>query len=168
MNGKAFDDATIGSLFEAARWAPSSYNNQPWRFVYAKRGTPNFDVFLNFLVPANQAWCKNAAILVVILSEKIFTKNGKPSPTHGLDTGSAWENICIEACSRNLVIHGMSGILYEKIIETLKPSSELEVLAMFAAGHPGNVSSLPPELQVREVASSDRRPVSSFAFEGNL
>ena len=97
MTGDSLDDETLMSLFEAARWAPSSYNNQPWRFLYAKKGTPNWNVFFNLLVEGNKIWAKNAAVLVVIISRKNFEHNGKPSITHQFDAGAAWENLALEA-----------------------------------------------------------------------
>ncbi len=81
------------SLFEAARWAPSSYNNQPWRIMYARRGTPHWQAFFDLMVPQNQEWTKNAAALLVFVSKSTFDFNGKPYPTHSFDTGAAWGNL---------------------------------------------------------------------------
>jgi nitroreductase len=107
MTGEEIDDALILSLFEAARWAPSCYNNQPWKFLYAKKGTSHFNTFFSFLVDFNKSWCEKAALLGVIAAETLFEKNKKPSITHALDTGAAWENLALEGNSRNLVVHGM-------------------------------------------------------------
>ena len=107
-------DETLISLFEAARWAQSSYNNQPWRFLYAKRNTPNWDVFFNLLVEGNKIWAKNAAVLVVIISRKNFDYNGKPSITHQFDAGATWENLALEASSRGIVTHGMQALIMKK------------------------------------------------------
>jgi nitroreductase len=92
MTGEELDDDTIMSLFEAARWAPSSYNNQPWRFIYAKRNTSHWDKLFNLLA-ANKVWTKNAAVIVVVIARKNFEQNEKYSITHQLDAGAAWENL---------------------------------------------------------------------------
>ena len=109
MTGEALNDDDIMSLFEAARWAPSSYNNQPWRFIYAKRNSEHWNRFFNLLMEPNKVWAKNAAILVVVISRKNFEFNEKPAVTHQFDTGSAWENLALEASSRDIVAHGMQG-----------------------------------------------------------
>ncbi len=166
MSGEPISDQELMPLFEAARWAPSSYNNQPWRFLYAKRETPHFATFFNLLVDFNKSWCEKAAILGVIVSEKIFEKTKKPSVTHALDTGAAWENLALEGNARNLVVHGMQGFDYEKAKATLKVPDEFEVLAMFAVGKRASKEALNEELQKREVPSN-RKPISEIAFEGS-
>lgn len=155
------------SLFEAARWAPSSYNGQPWRFLYAKRNTPHWSKFFDLLIDFNKEWCMNAAVLGVIVSRKLFEKNNKPSPTHALDAGAAWENLALEGTSRDLVVHGMEGFDYQKARKALKIPDEFEVLAMFAIGKRAPKTTLSPELQKRE-APSDRKRVEEFAFEGGF
>jgi nitroreductase len=97
MTGEALNDDDIMSLFEAARSAPSSYNNQPWRFIYAKRNTKHWDRFFNLLVEGNKIWAKNAALLVVVISRKNFEFNEKPAITHQFDAGSAWENLSLRS-----------------------------------------------------------------------
>ena len=114
MTGDSLDDETLMSLFEAARWAPSSYNNQPWRILYAKKGTASWNVFFNLLLEGNKVWAKNAAVLVVVISRKNFEHNEKPSITHQFDAGAAWENLALEASTRGIVTHGMQGFDYEK------------------------------------------------------
>lgn len=166
MTGESLDDELILSLFEAARWAPSSYNNQPWRFLYGKTGTPHFATFFNFLVDFNKAWCEKAALLGVIASTTLFERNQKPSTTHALDTGAAWENLALEGNSRNLVVHGMQGFDYERARSDLNIPEEVEVLAMFAVGKPAPIEVLPSDLQKKEVPST-RKKVSEFAFEGS-
>ena len=102
-------------LFEAARWAPSSFNGQSWRFIFARRqNRDQFDKFLDLLVPGNQAWAKNAAVMVVVASRTRFEHNDKPSMTHAFDCGAAWENLALEATRRELVAHGMQGFDYTR------------------------------------------------------
>src|SRR5437867_4906607 len=93
MTGESISDAELLTLFEAARWAPSTYNEQEWRFLYARRETAHWQTFFDLLMKANQAWCQRAAVLAVVLARKTFTHNGKPNPVHLFDTGSAWENL---------------------------------------------------------------------------
>lgn len=165
MTGEPLSNSEIASLFEAARWAPSAYNNQPWRFLFAKQNTPHWDLFFNLLVPFNQQWCAKASVLGISLARKTFFHNNKPSRTHAYDTGAAWALLSIEGASRNLIVHGMEGFDYAKARLTLHIPDEYEVLAMFAIGKPGPKENLPPEIQAKEMPSP-RRPIEEFAFEG--
>lgn len=161
MSGEPISDEILMSLFEAARWAPSSSNSQPWRFLYAKQNTTHFPLFFDLLVDFNKQWCEKAAVLGVIASEK----TQKTSVTHALDTGAAWENLALEGNFRNLVVHGMQGFDYEKARKSLQIPDLYEVLAMFAIGMPAPKENLPEELLKRE-SPSNRKKVSEFAFEG--
>jgi nitroreductase len=165
MTGDALNDNEIMSLFEAARWAPSSYNNQPWRFIYAKRGTEHWNRFYNLLMEANKIWAKNAALLVVIISRKNFEFNEKPSVTHQFDSGSAWENLALEASSRGIVAHGMQGFDYKKAVVDLRIPPNFEVMAMIAIGKKGPREILPAELQEKEKLTS-RKPLKEIIMEG--
>ena len=165
MTGEDLDNDEIMSLFEAARWAPSSYNNQPWRFIYAKRNTEHWKILFNLLVDGNKVWAKNSALLVVVISRKNFENNEKPARTHQFDTGSAWENLALEAFSRGLVAHGMQGIEYDKARIDLKIPDDFEVMAMIAIGKKGRREDLPPELQEKEKLT-DRKPLKDIIMEG--
>jgi nitroreductase len=165
MSGEALNDDEIMPLFEAARWAPSSYNNQPWRFIYAKRDTEHWDRFFNLLMEANKIWAKNAAILVVVISRKNFEFNEKPAVTHQFDAGSAWENLALEASSRDIVAHGMQGFDYKKAGIDLGIPPNFEVMAMIAIGKKGPREILPAELQEKEKLT-DRRPLKEIIMEG--
>lgn len=164
MSGGSITDDELMQLFEAARWAPSCYNNQPWRFVYAKKDDPFWQFFFDLLVPFNQSWCKNAGVLVLIISKNNFAYNDAPSRTHAFDTGAAWQNIALQGHHNGLVVHGMEGFDYEKAKELIHLPNGYTVQAMFAVGKPGNKEDLPKDLQEREVPS-DRRPVESFVFK---
>src|SRR6187431_508163 len=165
MSGEALDDDNIMSLFEAARWAPSSYNNQPWRFIYAKRNTEHWDRFFNLLAEGNKNWTKNAALLVVVISRKNFEFNEKPAITHQFDAGSAWENLALEASSRGIVAHGMQGFDYEKAKTELGIPADFEVMAMIAIGKRGSKENLPTELQDKE-KPNDRKALKDIIMEG--
>jgi nitroreductase len=167
MTGEKIQKKTLLSLFEAARWAPSAYNSQPWRFIYALRETPAWEKLFNLLVDFNKSWVKNASALVLIISRKTFEYNKKPSPTHSFDTGAAWQNIALQGSLKDLVIHGMSGFDYEKAKKQFKISDEYSVEAMFSVGIKANKETLPKELQDKELIS-DRKPISEIAFEGEF
>ena len=165
MTGEELDNEEIMSLFEAARWAPSSYNNQPWRFIYAKRNTEHWDRLFNLLAEGNRAWAKNSALLVVVISRKNFEYNEKPARTHQFDTGSAWENLALEAFSRGIVAHGMQGFDYDKARIDLEIPIDFEVMAMIAIGKKGSRDNLSPELQEKEKLN-DRKPLKDIVMEG--
>ena len=101
-------------LFEAARWAPSCFNEQPWRFLYAKRDSEHWDAFLALLMEGNRGWAKNAAVLVCVVSKDYFERNQKPNGTHAFDAGSAWENLALQATTKGWVTHGMAGLIMKK------------------------------------------------------
>ena len=165
MNGQPLSEEDLLRLFEAARWAPSTYNEQEWRFLYARRDTPHWQTFFDLLMEANQAWCRQGAVLAVVLARKTFTHNSKPNPVHLFDTGSAWENLALQAGAMGLVCHGMAGFDFEKARTRLKVPEQFAVAAMFVVGHPGDPAALPPELRERE-KPSQRRPVRESICEG--
>ncbi|PIQ77666.1 nitroreductase [Candidatus Peregrinibacteria bacterium CG11_big_fil_rev_8_21_14_0_20_46_8] len=167
MSAEPLTDDELMPLFEAARWAPSSYNNQPWRFIYAKRDTEHWEKFFNLMVEFNQNWAKNAAVLVVVVSKKTFDKNEKPSVTHAFDAGAAWENLALEAAHRGLVAHGMEGFDYEKAQRKLNIPDDHEVHAMIAIGKRGKKEDLPEKMQEMEVPS-ERRPLEEIVMEGSF
>jgi nitroreductase len=165
MSGEPISEIEMLTLFEAARWAPSTYNEQEWRFLYARRETAQWPVFFDLLVEGNRAWCHRAALLVVILSRKTFTKNSKPNPVHLFDCGNAFENLALQGSAMGLVVHGMQGFDFEKARDVLDVPEHFAVAAMFAAGRPGNPDDLPEELREREIPSN-RRPVGESICEG--
>ena len=155
------------SIMEAARWAPSSYNNQPWRFLYSRHGSSSWETFLKLLVEPNQAWCKNAAMLLVVVSNTKFDHNGKDGITHSFDTGAAWQNLALQAWLKGYAAHGMQGFDYARAQKELEVPKDFKVEAMIALGKVGTRESLPKELQERE-APSDRRPVAESIAEGKF
>lgn len=165
MSGEPVSREQLLSLIEAARWAPSSYNNQPWRFVYVLRDSPRWDPFFALLVEGNRRWARRAGALVLVASKTTFDRDGKPSRTHAFDTGAAWENFALEATAQGLVVHAMQGFDYDGARRLLGIPQEYEVLAMIAVGHPGDPGELPADLRERE-RPSDRKPIAHIAFEG--
>jgi nitroreductase len=167
MTGEELNDDTIMSLFEAARWAPSSYNNQPWRFIYAKKNTPYWDKLFNLLAEPNKVWTKNAAVLVVIIARKNFEHNEKYSITHQFDAGAAWENLALEASSRGLAVHAMQGFDYQQARTDLEIPDNFDVMAMIAIGRKWPKENLPLQLQETE-QPNDRKPLTEVVMEGQF
>jgi nitroreductase len=165
MSGAPIDEADLMRLFEAARWAPSTYNEQEWRFLYARRDSSHWPAFFGLLMEANQAWCDRASVLMVVLSHKVFARNGLPNPVHTFDAGAAFENMALQGTAMGLVVHGMAGFDRDKARATLRVPDDYDVEAMVAVGHPGDPDELPPALRERE-APSDRKPIAEIAREG--
>lgn len=161
-------DAECELLFTAAGRAPSSYNNQSWRFVYGRKGTRAWDDLFSLLVPFNQSWCKNGQMLVLVLSRTTFEFNGKPSRTHSFDTGAAAQNMSLQAHSMGLVSHGMEGFDYDRARQLFDIPEGYEVEAMFCIGrpaaHPEGV--VDKQLLERDASPSPRKPVADIAREG--
>jgi nitroreductase len=167
MTGEPMTKEELMPLFEAARWAPSSYNNQPWIFIYAQRDTPEWKTLFNLMIEFNQSWAKNAAVLVVVISKKTFYHNGKPAHTHSYDTGSAWMSLALEGTSRGYVVHGMEGFDYDKTRQDLQIPDDYTVEAMAAIGKRAPAEKLPPDLKKREFPS-DRRPLDQILMKGKF
>ena len=166
MTGEEIGREELMRMFEAGRWAMSSMNNQPWRFLFALRNTTHWEKFFGLLTPNNQAWCKNAAALIVVVSKKTFD-SGKPARTHAYDAGAAWYSFALQGVMMGLVVHGMQGFDYTRAASELGVTDEYQVEAMAAVGRPGNKEDLPPALQEREIPSQ-RRKVEEIAFEGGF
>ena len=167
MSGEEISQDELMRLFEAARWAPSSFNTQQWRALYARRGTEHWQTFFDLLVDANKMWAKNAAVLVVFISRKLFDHDNEPSVTHSYDCGAAWENFALQGFHQGLVVHGMEGFDQERARKELQIPDEFQVEAMAAVGRPGPKELLPERLQARE-SPNDRRKVSESQIEFRL
>jgi nitroreductase len=165
MTGEAVTRDTLMSLFEAARWSPSSGNGQPWRFVYALRDTPQFLTFLDFLVPGNRLWADKAGALIVMVSATLQENNGKPNPTHSFDTGAAWMSLALQGSLLHLVVHGIGGFDREKARQALVIPAEYQVEAMAVIGQPAPAETLPEGLREREIPSQ-RKPLENLIFDG--
>ncbi len=171
FSGEAMPEAELMALFEAARWAPSSYNSQPWRFLYARRDTPHFDKFLNLLGEFNQGWAKNAAVLIVLVSSSTMLPPGLdkpvPSHSHSLDAGAAWENLALQATLSGWHAHGMVGFDMPRAFAELNVPEGYRVEQAIAIGRKGDKATLPEALAARE-SPNDRMPVSQIIFEGGF
>jgi len=164
MSGEEVSEAELLTLFEAARWAPSSMNNQPWRMLYATRGSSHWPLFYDLLVESNQIWCERAAALLVVISKTTFD-NGKACRTHSYDSGAAWMSLALQGNLLGLVVHGMQGFDYERARLALRIPEEYQVEAMAAIGRPGRIEDLPEPLQARETPNG-RRTLTQSVCEG--
>jgi nitroreductase len=170
---RAFADKPIPadvlrSLFEAARWAPSSNNEQPWAFFVApKDDKENFEKMLNVLVEFNAGWAKHAPILALAVAELSFAKNNTPNRNAQYDTGSATAWLSVEATARGLFVHQMAGFDPEKARHAFGIPVGWEAIAALAIGYPGDPGSLPDRLKERELAPRTRKPLSEFVMAGH-
>lgn len=166
---RPIDDDVLMSLFEAARWAPSSFNSQPWRFAYAKRDDTHWPDFFAALVPFNQSWVQNASALVYVLSDTQMEYGGDrvPSHSHSFDAGAAWMALALQAASMGLITHGMTGVDFDAARKVVNAPDDFRVEAAIAVGYQGDKATLPESLQQREVKSG-RRPLSETVFRGPM
>ncbi|MBW7904211.1 MAG: nitroreductase family protein [Phycisphaerae bacterium] len=165
MNGQPVRQEELNRLFEAARWAPSTYNEQEWRFLYAHRAGPHWPTFMSLLAEANQAWCRNAGVLIVVLSCKVFSRNGNPNPVHTFDAGLASMSLMLQGSHMGLVTHGMAGFDRDKARQALNVPDNYAVEAMIAIGRPGDPDLLPPGMREIEKPSG-RKPIGEISREG--
>ncbi|MEO1085768.1 MAG: nitroreductase family protein [Acidobacteriota bacterium] len=165
MSGEVLTDAEVSSLFEAARWAPSSFNGQPWRFYYARRGGEYWELFFNWLVEFNQGWAKGAGLLAVMASSTCFEHNGKPCATHAFDTGAAWQSLALQGRSMGLVVHAMGGYDEDAARRGLGVPDDIALHAMVAVGRPASPDVLPEDLRDQE-KPNQRKPITEIAKEG--
>jgi nitroreductase len=157
----------LRSLFEAARWAPSSSNEQPWSFIVATRNdAENFDKALQPLVEFNVNWAKHAAVLGFAVCELAFAKNKAPNRNAQYDTGAAMALLLIEATARGLFVHQMAGFDPETAREVFGIPAGWDAIAAFAIGYPGDPASLPQPLRDRELAPRTRKPTREFVMTG--
>ena len=162
FTGEAMDQATLLTIFEAARWAPSSYNSQPWRFIYAHRDTPAWAPLFDLLVPGNQGWVVGAAVLMVALSKTMMNARGEeiPSHSHSLDTGAAWQSMALQATMLGWHAHGMVGLDMKRAIPALGVPHGYHVECAIALGRRNTVGATE--------TPNARNPVESFVFEGQF
>jgi nitroreductase len=167
FSSRSIPEDTLKALFEAARWAPSSFNEQPWRFIYATQDQPNeFTALLECLNEKNRIWAQDAYLLFVALAKQTFTKNGKPNRHAGHDVGQAIAHLTFQATADDLYIHQMGGFSAEKVSETYEVPSDFEPMTMVAVGYLGAVSQLPDDLQGGEMADQKRNPSNDWLSMG--
>jgi nitroreductase len=164
---RSVSPADICSLLEAARWAASSYNEQPWSYIVATRDEPNeFAKALSCLVEANQAWAKAAPVLMLCCTRLNFTQNGKPNSAAQHDLGLAAGNLSLEATARGLAVHQMIGIDPAKVRELYQVPDDVQPLTALAIGFAADPATLPEKLRERDLAPRTRKPLTEFVFGG--
>ena len=158
-------DAELRSLFEAARWAASSYNEQPWRFLVARRAdAAAFEKALACLVPANQAWAQHAQALVLCCVSTQFARNGKDNRAAEHDLGLATGNLMAEATARDLSVHAMIGLDPDKARELFAVPEGHHVLTALAIGRPGRPAGLDESVLARDEKERSRKPLGETVF----
>ena len=167
FDAKPVEHDRLVSLFEAARWASSSFNAQPWYFIVAAKDEPeNYKKILECFVEFNQAWAKNAPLLALSVAGLKFPHNGETNRHAFHDVGQAAANHSTQATALGLQVHQMAGILPDKAREIFGIPEGFEAVAGIAIGYPGEAAALSDQLREKEQAPRERKPLSSFVFEG--
>lgn len=165
FEGRPVSETDLRSLFEAARWAASSYNEQPWNYLVATREDPGeFERLLSCLVESNQAWARAAPVLVLGVVSLKFAKNSKDNRAAVHDLGLAAGNLVVEATSRGLSVHQMIGIMPDKAREVYRIPEYFEAWTAMAIGYKADPAKLPDALKERDLAPRQRKPLSGFVF----
>ena len=171
FTGERIDEATLLHFLEAARWAPSGFNAQPWRFIYGRTGTPAWAPIFNTLAPFNQAWAQRASALVLVLSQTAWQAPGQDAPapnlTHAFDAGAAWAYLALQATLAGWYAHGIGGFDRDAARAALGIPDDHELHAVIAIGRRGDKAVLPEALQAREEPNT-RLPLSQLAAEGRF
>ena len=160
-------DDDLRSLFEAARWAASSYNEQPWTYILATKGEPDaFDRLLSCLVEGNQGWAADAPVLALGCTSLRLTRNGKPNAAAIHDLGLASATLTLEATARGLVVHQMIGILPDKARELYLIPEGVQPVTGLAIGYAADPNTLSEKYRERDLAPRSRKPLNEFVFDG--
>lgn len=173
-SGRAYDaskpvsQAHIISLLEAARWAPSCYGDQPWRFIVwdKNQDAAAWQQAFECIVPGNQAWAKDAPVFILICADTLFSQNQKPNRWGAYDTGAAAVSLCLQATSLGLMTHQMGGYDSEKARAAFNIPAQYETMAMLSVGYAANVDTLDEEAKAREIAPRQRRDLGELFYNG--
>lgn len=169
FDGSEMPQEDLDVIFEAAGWAPSAYNVQPWTFLYARRGDENWELLLSQLIEFNQGWAKNASALVFVVSDRFMRsdKGYNENHSHSFDAGAAWALAALQAHAMGYHTHGMTGLKFGEAEKALGIPQDHRLEAAFAIGRQAPKETLPDFLQEREVPST-RKPVSEIARPGKF
>ncbi len=169
FTGEAVPDAVLRSAFEAARWAPSAMNAQPWRFLVARPGDQWWEAYLAFLMPRNRLWAAKASALVLILSARELERRGEwvANGSHSFDAGAAWANFAHQALLLGWHTHGIGGFDREAARQGLNIPQDFAIEAVIALGRKGDLAGLDAEFHGAE-APNGRRPLDETVFAGTL
>lgn len=159
---KAVDNDDLLSLFEAARWSASCFNEQPWRFLVGVKGDENYGKIFDMLVPFNQDWAKTAPVLVLTYAKKTFTNNGKPNMHYWYDAGQAMASLTVQATCLNLNVHQMGGYDRDRAQQELIKDDDFESICVSAIGYREEPSNVPEDLKEREFAPQTRKELESI------
>lgn len=155
------------SLFEAARWAPSSFNEQEWHFIIATKENPEDHArLLSCLVEKNQPWARLAPVLMVSVAKLTFDRNGKPNRHALYDVGMAVGNLMVQATALDLFVHQMAGFSPQRVSELYQIPDQFEPVAAIALGYAGELAALPEQFRAQELAPRSRKAIQTFVFEG--
>ena len=165
---KPVSQEQIIALLEAARWAPSCFGDEPWRFIVWDKlaDEKSWQLAFDCLAPSNQTWVKNAPVLMLICADSLFGHNQKENRWGQYDTGAAAENLCLQASSMGLMAHQMGGFDVDAAREAFKIPAQITPMAMLAVGYEGDANELPEELKTRELAARKRKPLGDVFFTG--
>ena len=162
------EPGTLASLLEAARWAPSCRNEQPWSFIVAtKDNKSDFDRLLGCLVEFNVQWAQHAPVLILSIARMTFPSNGKPNRHAFHDVGQAIANLTVQATVSGLVVHQMAGFDIEKARHEFSIPQDHEPVAVAAIGYPGSPAELPEKFRQKELAPRQRKPLADFVYESD-
>lgn len=173
-SGRAYDAAKtvtreqVLALLEAARWAPSCFGDQPWRFIVWNKSedAAGWQQAFDCLVPGNQGWAKDAQVLVLVCADTLFAHNQKPNRFAQYDTGAAAENLCLQATALGLMAHQMGGYDADLAREKFNVPEQYTLMAMLTIGYPADINTLSGETLQRETAERSRKPLSELFFTG--
>lgn len=165
---KPIEKEKIDSLFEAARWAPSSVNEQPWRYIYARKDQPLWEKIFETLNESNQVWVKNSPLLVASFVLKNFSRNEQPNGFAKYDLGAANAFLSLQATGLGLQIHQIGGFNGHRLRENLQVPDQYELGVVLAIGYPGDPESLPENLKVRELSPRQRNRQSEFVMNNSF
>ncbi len=174
-SGRAYDASKtvsqqqIIALLEAARWAPSCFGDQPWRFIVWDKSTDaaGWQQAFDCIVPGNQSWVKDSSVLVLVAADSLFNHNGKPNRWGQYDTGAAAQNLCLQAESLGLMAHQMGGFDPARAREVFKVPEQFELMAMISVGYPADEKTLEGEVLSRETSPRSRRALGELFFTGS-
>lgn len=162
---KTVSAEALGSLFEAARWAASCYNEQPWRYIVARREeAEEYDRLMSCLVEGNQAWAMQAPVLMLAVTKKTFTFNDKPNAHARHDLGLATAGMMLQAAALDLYMHAMGGILPERAAELYRVPNDFQVATGIALGYLGDPDSLAEPMKTAELEARVRKPLEEIVF----
>lgn len=163
------EEYKLKAMFEAAGYAPSCNNEQPWVFVYTtQQNREVFDTYLGFMNDSNQLWTKNAYAIIISMARTKFSHNGNPNRFAFHDTGMAVSNLLLQAFAMDIYVHQMGGYSVEKVKNHFNLNDDMEPVAMMGVGYLGNGDSLPAELFKRDEKRRTRKSLKEFAFKNTL